>query len=147
MCLNYLDNNKFINMNKTFARLFVVVIAVVLVTSQFWSCSTAQSITFVHTQVQNDVEPTGEAVLLFKLLTPMMPEDGQQITKTSITEGHQSSQEWHWSAIPSYPRFAYLIPIQYVQNVSPYSFKENKAYTQCCVFSTPSRGPPCYTLS
>ncbi|BDS13713.1 hypothetical protein [Aureispira anguillae] len=130
-------------MNKTFARLFVAIIAIAgLVTSQFWSCSTAQSITFVSPQIQSDAAPSGETVLLFKLLTPMMPDDGQQITKNNPTDAKDSDKNLPWIALSQHRTEATFETLNFTQNVSPYSFKENKAYTQCYALSTPSRGPP-----
>lgn len=130
-------------MNKLFAQLFVGIIAVVLVTSQFWSCSTAQGITYVNANVETDVEQDrGGDVLLFKLLTPVMPEDGQQITKRSITDAKDIDQNKPLVGIQLVPRLAYLEGLPFIQNVSPYSLNDIQAHTPNVVLYTPKRGPP-----
>jgi len=130
-------------MNKILAQLFVGMIAVVLVTSQFWSCSTAQGITYVHANGVTDVEQDrGGDVLLFKLLSPVMPEDGQQITKRSLTDAKNIDQNHPLLAIQLVPRLAYLEGLPFVQNVSPYSLNDIQAHTPNVVLYRPKRGPP-----
>lgn len=130
-------------MNKIFAQLFVGIIAVVLVTSQFWSCSTAQGITYVNVNAETDVEQDrGGDVLLFKLLSPVMPEDGQQITKTSITDAKDIDQNNPLVGIQLVPKLAYLEGLPFIQNVSPYSLNDIQAHSSNVVLYTPKRGPP-----
>lgn len=130
-------------MNKVLAQLFVGMIAVVLVTSQFWSCSTAQGITYINTNIETDVEQDrGEDVLLFKLLSPVMPEDGQQVTKRSITDAKDIDQNQRLLSIQLVPTLAYLEGLPFIQNVSPYSFSDIQAHTPNVVLYRPKRGPP-----
>lgn len=130
-------------MNKTLAQLFVGIIAVALITSQFWSCSTAQGITYVNITVEADVEQDrGEDVLLFKLLSPVMPEDGQQITKRSITDAKDIDQSQPLVSIQVVPVLTYLEGLPFIQNVSPYSLKDIQGHTPNVVLDTPKRGPP-----
>ncbi|WP_052596644.1 hypothetical protein [Aureispira sp. CCB-QB1] len=141
-----MDNN--FSTNKTLAQLFVGIIAVALITSQFWSCSTAQGITYINTTVETDVEQDrGQDVLLFKLLSPVMPEDGQQITKRSITDAKNVDQNQPLVTIQYIPVLAYLEGLPFIQNVSPYSLKDIQAHTPNIVLSTPKRGPPCSKMS
>lgn len=135
-------------MNKTLAQLFVGIIAVALITSQFWSCSTGQHITLVTTQIESDVDVTeGEIVLLFKLLTPMMPDDGQHISRSNNTDAKDSDKKTSLAVISAFTKeLTYLEALNFEQNVSPYSFNDDKTYTQRYVFSKTSRGPPSYSL-
>jgi hypothetical protein len=130
-------------MNKIFAQLFVGILAVVLVTSQFWSCSTAQGITYVSASAEMDVEQDrGGDVLLFKLLSPVMPEDGQQITQTSTTDAKDLDQNQSLFTIQLVPTLAYLEGLPFIQNVSPYSLNDIQAHSPNVVLYRPKRGPP-----
>jgi hypothetical protein len=130
-------------MNKILAQLFVGIIAVVLITSQFWSCSTAQGITYVNTSGEIDVEQDrGGDVLLFKLLSPVMPEDGQQITELSITDAKDIDQKYPLLGIQLVQRLAYLEGLPFIQNVSPYSLNDIQAHSSNVILYTPNRGPP-----
>lgn len=130
-------------MNKIFAQLFVGMIAVVLVTSQFWSCSTAQGITYVNASAETDIEQDrGEDVLLFKLLSPVMPEDGQQITRSSITDANNIDQNQPLLAIKLVATLTYLEGLPFIQNVSPYSLNDIQAHSSNVAVYRPKRGPP-----
>lgn len=130
-------------MNKILAQLFVGIIAVVLITSQFWSCSTAQGITYVNASAETDLEQDrGGDVLLFKLLSPVMPEDGQQITERSITDAKDIDQKHPLLGIQLVHRLAYLEGLPFIQNVNPYSLNDIQAHSSNVVLYTPKRGPP-----
>jgi len=120
-------------MNKTLTQLFVGIIAVALITSQFWSCSTAQGITYVNTSIETDIEQ--------ELLLPVMPEDGQQVTKRSITDAKDIDQNPSFVAIQLVPMLTYLEGLLFIQNVSPYSLNIQE-HTPNVVLNTPQRGPP-----
>jgi hypothetical protein len=130
-------------MNKIFAQLFVGIIGMVLVTSQFWSCSTAQGITYVHTTVETDVEQDRENdVLLFKLLTPVLPENGQQISKTNPINAKNIDQNQPLGSIQWVPTLAYLEGLPFIQNVSPYCLNDIQAHSSNVILYMPKRGPP-----
>lgn len=89
----------------TTAKIYYTVFsAIALILAQFWSCSTAQSLqplrykslaeinTNQQQQEEQAQEDKGSAVLVFKLLSPIKPDDNKQVVTVTLSKGNQTNK-------------------------------------------------------
>lgn len=134
-------------MNKTITKIsFAVFSVLALMLSQFWSCSTAQTINYVGSKDNSSInkqEPQaekGSSVLLFKLLTPIVPKDGPQIAQTNFSDA--TSLDAYATLITSYTTYFTVYSTPKVDADRFYYNHDNSSYSLEYAADIQSRGPP-----
>jgi len=114
-----------------------------LTVAQFWSCSTGQEIT--PEPIDNQTEASSDesrlsSVLWFKLLTPIMPDEGQSATSLDWSDG----TNWDTgNSFISYTPIVYQEPLfPFTEKVIPTTVPYLHAYTAPFTDSYAGRGPP-----
>lgn len=137
-------------MNKNITKIsFAVFSVLTLILCQFWTCSTAQTINHIvvsdnvhiNKQEEQASKDKGSSILFFKLLTPIVPKDGPQVSKTNLSDGHSVDI---YTSLIRYNNTLYITSVEFPPFVGNrcYYNNEHSIYSLEYAFELQSRGPP-----